>query len=269
MNQTLNIIVVGATGRMGQTLIQEIHHDSQTILVGALEHEKASHIGEDAGYFCGIKTGVTIKPKFDAISEKADILIDFTRPEASNNYLDFCQKNKINYVLGTTGFSEAERDNIISVAKNIAVCFAPNMSIGVNLLLSLVESATAIMHEDFDIEIIESHHKDKVDAPSGTALSLGESVAKSSGRSLKENGIFKRTGIMSPRNRKEIGFSSVRGGDIVGDHTVLYAGDGERIELTHKASSRKTFAKGALRAAKFLADKIDGLYDMQDVLGLK
>lgn len=269
MNQTLNIIVVGATGKMGQTLIQEIHHDSQTILVGALEHEKASHIGEDAGYFCGIKTGVTIQPKFDAISEKADILIDFTRPEASNNYLDFCQKNKINYVLGTTGFSEAERDNIISVAKNIAVCFAPNMSIGVNLLLSLVESATAIMHEDFDIEIIESHHKDKVDAPSGTALSLGESVAKSSGRSLKENGIFKRTGIMAPRNRNEIGFSSVRGGDIVGDHTVLYAGDGERIELTHKASSRKTFAKGALRAAKFLADKTEGLFDMQDVLGLK
>ena len=143
------------------------------------------------------------------------------------------------------------------------------MSIGINLLLSLVESATAIMHEDFDIEIIESHHKDKVDAPSGTALSLGESVAKSSGRSLKEHGTFKRTGIMPPRNRNEIGFSAIRGGDIVGDHTVLYAGDGERIELTHKASNRKTFAKGALRAAKFLADKTNGLFHMQDVLGLK
>ena len=269
MNHTLNIIVVGATGKMGQTLIQEIHHDNQTKLVGALDHEKANHLGEVAGYFCGIKTGIVIQPKFDAISEKADILIDFTRPEASNNYIDLCQKNKINYVLGTTGFSEAEKDNIANVAKNIAICFAPNMSIGINLLLSLVESATAIMHEDFDIEIIESHHKDKVDAPSGTALSLGESVAKSSGRSLKEHGTFKRTGIMPSRKRNEIGFSVIRGGDIVGDHTVLYAGDGERIELTHKASNRKTFAKGALRAAKFLADKTNGLFDMQDVLGLK
>ena len=269
MNHTLNIIVVGATGKMGQTLIQEIHYDNQTKLVGALDHEKANHLGEDAGYFCGIKTGIVIQPKFDAISEKADILIDFTRPKASNNYIDLCQKNKINYVLGTTGFSEAEKDNIANVAKNIAICFAPNMSIGINLLLSLVESATAIMHEDFDIEIIESHHKDKVDAPSGTAVSLGESVAKSSGRSLKEHGTFKRTGIMPSRKRNEIGFSVIRGGDIVGDHTVLYAGDGERIELTHKASNRKTFAKGALRAAKFLADKTNGLFDMQDVLGLK
>ncbi len=269
MNKTLNIIVVGATGKMGQTLIEEIYHDKQTKLVGALDQKDVSHIGEDAGFFCGIKTGIIIQPQFDAIFEQADILIDFTRPEASNNYLELCQKNKINYVLGTTGFSEAEKNNIINVAKNIAVCFAPNMSIGVNLLLSLVESATAIMHEDFDIEIIESHHKDKVDAPSGTALSLGESVAKSSGRSLKEHGVFKRTGIMPPRNRNQIGFSTIRGGDIVGDHTVLYAGDGERIELTHKASSRKTFAKGAIRAAKFLADKTDGLFDMQDVLGLK
>lgn len=269
MNHTLNIIVVGATGKMGQTLIQEIHHDSQTKLVGALEHKASSHIGEDAGYFCGINTGIVIQPKFDDIAKKADVLIDFTRPEASMSYLDVCQENKINYVLGTTGFSEAEKDNIKNAAKKIAICFAPNMSIGINLLLSLVESATEIMCEDFDIEIIESHHKDKVDSPSGTALRLGESVAKSSGRSLKEHGIFKRIGTMHPRDRKEIGFSTIRGGDIVGDHTVLFAGDGERIELTHKASSRKTFGKGALRAAKFLADKNDGLFDMQDVLGLK
>lgn len=268
MDNTLNIIIVGATGKMGQTLIQEINKDSETTLVAAIEHKDSPYIGKDASYFCGINSGINISTDFEGLKEKANILIDFTRPKASLDYLYFCQKNKVNYVLGTTGFSDSEKHLIENISQDIAICFAPNMSVGVNLLISLVESATKILHEDFDIEIIESHHKDKVDSPSGTAFMLGESVAKSSGRSLKEHGVFKREGNMNPRKRKEIGFSAIRGGDIVGDHTVLYAGDGERIELTHKASSRRTFAKGALRAAKFLADKTSGLFNMHDVIGL-
>ena len=268
MDNTLNIVVVGATGKMGQTLIEEIYKDLQTNLVGAIEHKNSPHIGENSGYFCGIDNGISISSTFDSLIGQADVLIDFTRPEASLEYLTFCKKNKINYVLGTTGFTEAEKDEITKFSQDIAICFAPNMSMGINLLLSLVKSATKALHDDFDIEIIESHHKDKVDAPSGTAIELGEMVANNSGRTLKEHGTFKREGNMDPRDRKEIGFSTIRGGDIVGDHTVLYAGEGERLELTHKASSRKTFAKGALKAAKFLKGKTDGLFNMQDVLGL-
>ncbi len=267
MNDSLSIIIVGATGRMGKTLIERIISDEDSELIGAIEQKQSIHLGEDAGKFLGINTGVSINTSFDNLTS-ADVLIDFTRPEASLAYLEVCKKNKINYVLGTTGFSDDEKELIAGFSKDIAICFAPNMSIGVNVLLSLVESATKLLHDDFDIEIIESHHKHKIDAPSGTALKLGESVAKNSGRSLKVNGVFSREGILNPRGKKDIGFSTIRGGDIVGDHTVLYAGDGERIELTHKAASRDTFAKGALTAAKFLNGKTNGLFDMKDVLGL-
>ncbi len=265
MSQKLNIIVVGASGKMGQTLIQEISNDSGLELTAALDQENCPLMNHDAGERLGLKTNVMISSELSA-DLKADIMIDFTRPEASLVYLDLCKKNKIKYVLGTTGFSDQEKQVIQSAANEIAICFAPNMSVGVNLLISLVEKTSQVLGHDFDIEIIESHHRHKVDSPSGTALRLGEAAAKSTNRSLDQHGVFERHGNDVARNASDIGFSVIRGGDIVGDHTVLFAADGERIELTHKASSRSTFAKGALRAAKFLADHETGLFDMRDVL---
>tara|TARA_B100000787_G_C16153681_1_gene277830 strand:- start:411 stop:1229 length:819 start_codon:yes stop_codon:yes gene_type:complete len=269
MIKPIRIIVVGATGKMGQTLIQEIFNDKGLHLSAAVDIASSSFIGSDAGSLLGLKTDVLIAKELTESHTESDILIDFTRPEASLVYLDFCHTHNINYVLGTTGFNEHEKKKIHAAAEKIAICFAPNMSVGVNLLISLVEAATKVLHNEFDIEIIEAHHRHKVDSPSGTALRLGEAVAKSAGLSLKENSIFHREGNMTPRKATEIGFSTIRGGDIVGDHTVLFAGDGERIELTHKASSRKTFSKGAIRAAKFIADKNSGLFDILDVLNLK
>ena len=269
MIKPIRIVVVGATGKMGQTLIEEIFNDKDMALCAAVDVASSSLIDSDAGSLLGLKTDVLISKELTEIHAHSDILIDFTRPEASLKYLDFCLAHNINYVLGTTGFNDDEKEKIYSAAKKIAICFAPNMSVGVNLLISLVEAATKVLHREFDIEIIEAHHRHKVDSPSGTALRLGEAVAKSAGLSLKENSIFYREGNMAPRKSTEIGFSTIRGGDIVGDHTVLFAGDGERIELTHKASSRKTFAKGAIRAAKFITAKNSGLFDILDVLNLK
>ncbi len=269
MTTPISIIIVGASGKMGQTLIQEILIDKSLSLSAAIDIPSSPLIGHDAGSFVGIETGVRVSEALSDDDAKSDILIDFTRPEASLNYLDFCIKHKINYVLGTTGFNEIEKERIQIAAKKIAICFAPNMSVGINLLIALVESATKVLYKEFDIEIIEAHHRHKVDAPSGTALRLGEAVAKSAGLTLKENGVFHREGITAQRKDTDIGFSTIRGGDIVGDHTVLFAGDGERIELTHKASNRKTFAKGAIRAAKFINDKTAGLFDILDVLNLK
>ncbi|MDG2252799.1 MAG: 4-hydroxy-tetrahydrodipicolinate reductase [Methylophilaceae bacterium] len=269
MTKPIRIVVVGATGKMGQTLIQEIVNDNELLLSGAIDAPSCSFIGSDSGSLLGLNTGVLISESLSEEHVESDILIDFTRPEASLVYLDFCIAHGINYVLGTTGFNEDEKERIYAAAKKIAICFAPNMSVGVNLLISLVEAATKVLHNEFDIEIIEAHHRHKVDSPSGTALRLGEVVAKSAGLSLKENSIFHREGNIAPRKAKEIGFSTIRGGDIVGDHTVLFAGDGERVELTHKASSRKTFAKGAIRASKFITGKNSGLFDILDVLNLK
>jgi 4-hydroxy-tetrahydrodipicolinate reductase len=269
MIKPIRIVVVGANGKMGQTLIQEIFNDESLHLFAAVDIPSSPYIGLDAGTLSGLKTNILISEALSEDHAKSDILIDFTRPEASLSYLDFCLAHNINYVLGTTGFNEDEKNKIHAAAEKIAICFAPNMSVGVNLLISLVEAATKVLHNEFDIEIIEAHHRHKVDSPSGTALRLGEAVAKSAGLSLNENSIFHREGNMAPRKTTEIGFSTIRGGDIVGDHTVLFAGDGERVELTHKASSRKTFAKGAIRAAKFITDKNSGLFDILDVLNLK
>jgi len=269
MIKPIKIVVVGATGKMGQTLIQEIFNDKGLHLSGAVDLSSSPYIGHDAGSLLGLKADVLITEELSEDHANSDILIDFTRPEASLSYLDFCLTHNINYVLGTTGFNEDEKKKIYAAAEKIAICFAPNMSVGVNLLISLVEAATKVLHNEFDIEIIEAHHRHKVDSPSGTALRLGEAVVKSAGLSLKENSVFHREGNMAPRKSTEIGFSTIRGGDIVGDHTVLFAGDGERVELTHKASSRKTFAKGAIRAAKFILDKDSGLFDILDVLNLK
>ena len=269
MKNPLKIIIVGASGKMGQALIKEISNSPDLLLTGAVDQPSCSTLGMDAGAFFGIRTDVIINNDFEATIKKGDYLIDFTRPEASMNYLESCIKNNIKYVLGTTGFSDEEKEKIFLASKNIPICFAPNMSVGVNLLVSLVEAATHVLHKDYDMEVIESHHRDKVDAPSGTALRLGEAIAKTANLSLKENGVFKREGKIDKRKKNEIGFSTIRAGDIVGDHTVLYAGDGERIELTHKAGSRSTFAIGAIKAVKFLTNHSAGLFDMMNVLNLK
>lgn len=264
----LNILIVGVSGRMGQSLIQEISADQELSLVAAIDHKASDKIGRDAGEAIGISTGIIIDHDISKVISRADVLIDFTRPEASIEYLKICETHHVKYVIGTTGFSDSEKKMIVDASKKIAIVFAPNMSVGVNLLISLVEKATQLLKDDFDIEIIEAHHRHKIDAPSGTALRLGEAVAKASGRNLKEDAQYERFGNTGERKQTTIGFSTIRGGDIVGDHTVLYAGTGERVELTHKASSRATFAKGALRAAKFLSHQKTGLFDMQKVLGL-
>ena len=269
MSEPLKIVVVGATGKMGQAISHQVYNESSLELLAAIDIESSGGIGKDVGELIGLNTGIKISVDFESTLKKADVVIDFTRPEASLSFIDLCAKNNVAYVLGTTGFSEQEKKLITDVAKKIPICFSPNMSIGVNLLISLTEKATKILQHDYDIEIIESHHKHKVDAPSGTSLRLGESVAKVTGRTLNENGVFKRHGNNLERKENEIGFSTIRGGDIVGEHTVMFAGIGERIELTHKASSRSTFSKGAIIAAKFLRDKKNGLFDMFDVLGLK
>ena len=268
MKKKIIVIVVGSTGKMGQTLIHEIIKDGDTELIGALDHPNCDRLGQDAGDQLGLKTNIEITSDLEQLNH-ADVLIDFTRPEASINYLNFCVERKIKYVLGTTGFNDAQKSLIENASKKIAICFAPNMSVGINILISLVEQVSSILNKDFDIEIIEAHHRHKVDAPSGTALRLGEAVAKGTQSNLKENAIYHRQGTMPERNISDIGFSTIRGGDIVGDHKVLFAGDGERIELTHKASSRSTFALGALRASKFLVNYEFGLFDMTDVLKIK
>ena len=269
MTNPLRIIIVGASGKMGQALINEISKDPELLLTGAIDQSSSTDLGMDAGALFGIKTDVIINDDFKSIIKTGDYVIDFTRPEASMEYLEGCIKNNIKYVLGTTGFSDEEKEKISLASKDIPICFAPNMSVGVNLLVSLVEAATHVLHKDYDMEVIESHHRDKVDAPSGTALRLGEAIAKTANLNLKENGVFQRVGKIDKRKQNEIGFSTIRAGDIVGDHTVLYAGDGERIELTHKAGSRATFAIGAIKAVKFLTNHSAGLFDMMDVLNLK
>ncbi|MBT6232191.1 MAG: 4-hydroxy-tetrahydrodipicolinate reductase [Nitrosomonadales bacterium] len=267
--ENINIIVVGASGKMGQAIIKEILESSDLHLVRAIDIKSSPRIGHDAGELFGVQSNIKISSDLSIDDLEADVLIDFTRPEASMNYIDFCLKNNLGYVLGTTGFSESEKNKISNAAKKIPICFAPNMSIGVNVLISLVEKATQSLHEEFDIEILEAHHKHKVDSPSGTAIRLGEEVAKASNRNLKDNAVYSREGIQKAREKGDIGFSVIRGGDIVGDHTVVFAGDGERIELTHKAGSRTTFSKGAIKAAKFLKKQTHGLFDMFDVLNLK
>ena len=269
MKNPLRIVIVGASGKMGQVLIKQISNNPDLLLTGAIDQASCPTLGMDAGALFGIKTDVIVNDDFELIIKKGDYVIDFTRPEASMCYLEVALKNNIKYVLGTTGFSDQEKEKISLASKKIPICFAPNMSVGVNLLASLVEAATKVLHEDYDIEIIESHHSEKIDAPSGTALRLGEAIAKTANLKLKENSVFHREGKMNKRKKNEIGFSTIRGGDIVGDHTVLYAGEGERIELTHKAGSRTTFATGAIKAVKFLTNHSVGLFDMMDVLNLK
>jgi 4-hydroxy-tetrahydrodipicolinate reductase len=264
----MKIAVAGASGRMGRMLVDAIAAAPDATLAGALDVSGSPSIGTDAGAFSGQLAGVAIQSDLAKGLADAEFLIDFTRPEGTLKHLEYCAANGIKLIIGTTGFDDAGKAAIRAAAEKTAIVFAPNMSVGVNVTLKLLEMAAKSMAEGYDIEIIEAHHRHKVDAPSGTALKMGEVIADALGRDLKQCAIYGREGVTGARDPSTIGFATIRGGDIVGDHTVLFAGDGERIEITHKSSSRVTYAHGALRAARFLADKPTGLYDMQDVLAL-
>ncbi|HEX5538950.1 MAG TPA: 4-hydroxy-tetrahydrodipicolinate reductase [Methylophilaceae bacterium] len=265
----LKVVIAGCSGRMGHVLLEGVFADADLALHAALNRADSPQIGRDAGEQFGKASGVKISHDIDSALQGADVLIDFTRPEASLQYLAACRQAKVKMVIGTTGFNAEQKAQIEAAARDIAIVFAPNMSIGVTLLISLVQSAARVLADGYDVEIIEAHHRHKVDAPSGTALRLGEAAAQALGRNLDECAVYGREGVTGERDANTIGFATVRGGDVVGDHTVLFAGTGERIELTHKASSRATFALGALRAAKFLTTKASGLFDMRDVLNLR
>jgi 4-hydroxy-tetrahydrodipicolinate reductase len=265
---TLNIAVAGASGRMGKMLVEAIAKAPDAQLSGALDVAGSPALGSDAAAFLGKPSDVAITADLAAGLAGARCLIDFTRPEGTLKHLEYCAAHGIAMVIGTTGFDEAGKAAIRAASEKTAIVFAPNMSVGVNVTLKLLEMAARSFAEGYDIEIIEAHHRHKVDAPSGTALKMGEVIADALGRDLQECAVYGREGVTGARDPSTIGFATIRGGDIVGDHTVLFAGDGERIEISHKSSSRATYAHGALRAARFLADKTSGLYDMQDVLAL-
>lgn len=269
MASPLKVVIAGCSGRMGHALLECVFADGDLVLHGALDRSENPHIGRDAGELQGKVSNVKVTADVAAALAGADVLVDFTRPEASMLYLDACQKANVKMVIGTTGFTPEQKQAIEAASKNVAVVFAPNMSVGVTLLINLVEQAAKVLNEGYDIEVVEMHHRYKVDAPSGTALRLGEAAAKGLGQSLEDCAVYAREGVTGEREAGKIGFATMRGGDVVGDHTVVLAGIGERVELTHKASSRATFAVGALRAAKFLADKKTGLFDMRDVLALR
>ncbi len=266
----IRIAVTGAAGRMGKTNIEAIQAADGVKLGAAIVEPASSLIGADAGEVAGVgKLGVAIVGSLSEVMDDFDVLIDFTAPRATLNNLAQCAEHGKAMVIGTTGLSEAERAELTSFGEKMPVVFASNMSVGVNLCFKLLAQAAQALGDDYDVEIIETHHHHKVDSPSGTALSMGEAVAGALGRDLRQCAVYGREGQIGARTKEEIGFVTVRAGDVVGDHTVLFATEGERIEITHKASSRMTFAKGAVRAAGWLASKEKGLYDMQDVLSLR
>lgn len=264
----INIAITGASGRMGRALVQAASQGEGLRLTGATERTGSAALGADAGELAGVgRLGVAIRDKLDGLD--FDVLVDFTRPDATLGHLAFCQQHQRRIVIGTTGFDDAGKKKISEAAKSIGIVFAPNMSVGVNLCFKLLETAARVLGDSVDVEITEAHHRHKVDSPSGTAIRMGEVVATALKRNLKDCAVYTRHGVGGERPRNAIGFSVIRAGDIVGDHTVLFAGNGERVEITHKAESRLTFASGALRAARWLMTKKNGLYDMQDVLGLR
>ncbi|MGZ5026024.1 MAG: 4-hydroxy-tetrahydrodipicolinate reductase [Methylobacter sp.] len=265
----MRIAVVGASGRMGLCLIKAAALAKNAELTVAASRPGSLAIGRDAGELAGIsEIGIQVVDDLASVVDQFDVLIDFTRPDASMAFIEICREAGKKLVIGTTGYSDAQKALIAEAAKDVAIVMAPNMSVGVNLSLKLLEMTAKVMGDYTDIEVIEAHHRHKVDAPSGTALRMGEVIADTLGRDLKDCAIYGREGNTGERDRKTIGFSTIRAGDIVGEHTVMFADDGERVEITHKATSRMTFANGAVRAAVWLADKDSGLYDMQDVLGL-
>jgi len=265
----LNIGVTGAAGRMGRTLITACTQHPGTRVAAAVERSGNSLLGSDAGELAGLgRLDISLVDNLEDVIGAIDTLIDFTRPDASLANLSLCVRHRKNIVIGTTGFDPAQKQQIRDAADHIGIVFAPNMSVGVNLCLKLLDTAARVLGDDADIEIIEAHHRHKIDAPSGTALRMGEVVADALGRKLADCAVYGREGHTGERDRRTIGFETIRAGDIVGDHTVMFASDGERVEITHRASSRLTFANGAVRAANWLRDQRAGMYDMQDVLGL-
>jgi 4-hydroxy-tetrahydrodipicolinate reductase len=262
------VAVSGAAGRMGRTLIQAIHEAPDLTLGAAFERSGSASLGADAGEVAGVgQLGVSVSADPAAATGAFDALIEFTTPEATLLHAELCAAAGKRMVIGTTGFDGAGLERIRAAAARIPVLMAPNMSVGVNLCLRLIELAARVLGDDVDVEVIEAHHRDKVDAPSGTALRMGEVLADALGRDFADVARFAREGITGPRDRGTIGFATIRAGDIVGDHTVLFAGRGERIEITHRAGSRANFAQGALRAVRWLEDRPAGLFDMRDVLG--
>ena len=264
------IAVIGVAGRMGKTLVEACNLADNAELTAAIERPGSSFVNADAGEIAGLgKNNVVIVDDLSRVTNNFDVLIDFTTPESTLKNLATCRSAGKRLVIGTTGLSDSDKQQIQDASGDIAIVFAPNMSVGVNLCLKLLDIAARVMSEDIDIEIIEAHHRHKVDAPSGTALAMGEVIARALGRDLKECAVYGREGRTGERERTTIGFETIRAGDIVGEHTVMFAGIGERVEITHKASSRMTFAKGAVLAAKWLMNNEKGLFDMQDVLGLR
>jgi 4-hydroxy-tetrahydrodipicolinate reductase len=263
------IAIAGASGRMGRMLIEAVNNAPDAKLAGALDVPTSPAVGSDASAFLGVNSGVVISADLHTGLKDAQYLIDFTRPEGTMAHLRVCRELGVKMIIGTTGFSDEQKAEINDAARDIAIMMSPNMAVGVNVVFKLLAQAAKALKEGYDIEIIEAHHRFKIDAPSGTALKMGEVVAEAVGRNLQECAVYGREGITGERDPSTIGFATIRGGDVVGDHTVLFAGIGERIEITHKSSSRATYAQGSLRAARFLAHQPHGLFGMDDVLGLK
>ena len=261
--------IVGASGRMGRMLIEATLKDEQLALGAAFDLPDSPFLGKTAGELVGMTSSVAITDDVAAGLQHVDCLIDFTRPQGTLLHLELCRKAGVAIIIGTTGFEAEGKELITQAAKDIPVVFAPNMAVGVNLVFKLLDTAARILNQGYDIEIVEAHHRMKIDAPSGTALRMGEVLANALERDLKECAVYGREGVTGERDPSTIGFATVRGGDIVGDHTVMFCGLGERVEVTHKASSRLPYALGSLRAARFVAGRKNGLFDMQDVLGLR
>lgn len=270
MTTNVRVAVIGAAGRMGRALIQAVTEAEGVALTAAIDRPGNSLIGADAGELAGIgNLGVKIADSLDAVKNDFDVLIDFTAPAATVANARFCAAHGKKMAIGTTGLNDEQKAELKTCAQKTAIMFAPNMSVGVNLCFKLLEIAAKVLGDEVDIEVLEAHHRHKVDSPSGTALRMGEVVADALGRNLKEVAVYGREGQDGPRKRETIGFATVRAGDIVGEHTVMFAADGERVEITHKATSRMNFARGAVRACRWLNDREAGLFDMQDVLGLR
>ena len=266
----MRVAIVGAGGRMGKNLIQAVCNTEGLELAAATERPDSTLVGADAGELAGVgKLGVLISHSLTKVVDDFDVVIDFTGPDATMIHLDICREHGKKMVVGTTGLNDEQKARIDKASKEIGIVFAPNMSVGVNLCFKLLDIAAKVMGDDCDIEIVEAHHRHKVDAPSGTALRMGEVVADALGRDLKKVAVYGREGQTGARDRQTIGFETIRAGDVVGEHTVWFASEGERVEITHKASSRMTFANGAARAAAWLSGQDSGLFDMQDVLGLR
>lgn len=264
------VAITGASGRMGRALLEAVHQDPHTQVSAAIDRSGSSMVGVDAGELANVgKLGIKVDDSLTRVVDQFDVLIDFTRPEATMLHLEICRAAGKRMVIGTTGFTDEQKKQIAHVAGQIGIVFAPNMSVGVNLCFKLLDIAARVLGDEVDVEVVEAHHRHKVDAPSGTALRMGEVVADALGRDLMECAVFGREGHTGERERKTIGFETIRAGDIVGEHTVMFADIGERVEITHKASSRMTFANGAVRAANWIMQYDKGLFDMQDVLGLR